>query len=242
MHMHVYEGEKSLIAAFADYIIEQVNRSIQSQGFCNISLAGGNSPKAAYTLLASPPLTHQVDWTKVFFFFGDERYVPANNPQYNGGMVDQVFFQPLEIKKHQIFLIDTTLPPDLAAQQYWNDIQAHFKGSPIEFDLILLGLGDNAHTASLFPFTEVLWETEPEVKAVYLKRENVYRITMTAPLINQGKQIAFLVYGARKALAVQHVIQGQKDIAQFPAQLIQPVKGELHWFLDATAAALLTNK
>ena len=241
MITHILDDENSLVSSFAEYVISQVNRFVESQGFCNIALAGGNSPKAVYSLLASPLFKDRVDWTNVCFFFGDERYVPADHPRYNGLMVENAFFQPMHIAKNRIFKVDTTLPPVLAAEQYMAALKGHFKHKPMEFELVILGLGDNAHTASLFPYTKVLKEIEPTVKAVFLKKEDDIRITMTAPLINQAKQIAFLVYGTGKAAAVKQVIQGIRNSEQFPAQLIKPVRGELHWFLDAAAASLISD-
>ena len=239
MNTHIFATETELIAAFATYFIQQARQRIQSQGFFNVALAGGSSPKRVYELLASPEYSEQVEWTKVYFFFGDERYVPADDPLYNGLMADLALFHPLQIPETQVFKVDTSLTPREAAEKYKQTISSHFKGEKIRFDLIILGLGDDAHTASLFPFTDVLQEREPSVRAVFLPKEKVYRISMTAPLINQAKQIAFLVFGEKKAVAVQQVRKGCADHEKFPAQLIKPVSGELHWFLDKKAAAFL---
>ena len=112
----------------------------------------------------------------------------------------------------------------------------------MSFDLVLLGLGDNSHTASLFPYTPVLHDRLPGVKDVYLKDQQVFRITLNAPMINEARHIAFLVYGEGKAIAVHHVLEDEEDIEQYPAQLIEPIIGEIEWFLDEAAAALLENK
>ena len=157
-------------------------------------------------------------------------------------MVEDSLFLPLKISKSQIFKVDTTLSPDNAAAAYFEVIQSHFNGKPIQFDLILLGLGDNAHTASLFPFTAVLKEKTVNVKSVFLKEQEVYRITMTAPLINQSKKIAFLVYGKDKAIAVSEILEGDVDTNKYPAKLINPLNGDVVWFLDEPAAALINVK
>ena len=164
--------------------------------------------------------------------------MPADDAQYNGLMAEQTLFTPLHISSDQIFKVDTSLAPAKAAEKYLADITRHFKEKPIEFDLIMLGLGDNAHTASLFPHTDVLQEKDATVKEVYLKEENIYRITMSAPLINQARNIAFLVFGDNKAEAVSEVLEGKQNVEQFPAQLIIP-KRSLYWFLDKKATELL---
>lgn len=241
MEMHIFETYQALLSAMATYFVDTAQRAIDVKGAFNVALAGGNSPKKLYELLASEPFKHQIDWNKVYFFFGDERYVAESDSQRNSGMVYKALFEPLKIHEMQIFTIDATLLPDDAAQIYDNTIKTHFENQPVQFDLMLLGLGDNAHTASLFPSTPVLTEIEATVKAVTLEDMNSTRITMTAPLINQSKKIAFLVYGADKAEAVHHVLKGAKDFEKYPAQLITEGAAEIHWFLDNAAAKLLNN-
>lgn len=239
MAIRVFKTVDELLHALASYFITVAQDALAQRGACNVVLAGGNSPKKLYQLLSSDTFRHQIDWQNIYFFFGDERYVPLDDPQNNAHMAQQFLFDPLHISPAQVFKIDTRLSPDDAAAHYQETIATHFKHQPVHFDFMLLGLGDNAHTASLFPFVPVLTETAPTVKAVFLKELNTYRITMTAPLINQSKHIAFLVYGEEKAEAVAQVIQGETAIEKYPAQLIQPTEGELDWFLDGDAGALL---
>ena len=241
MKLNIFKTQEELIAEMAAYFIKSANAAIEEKGAFDVSLVGGNSPKKLYELLATKEFKNQTDWHKINFFFGDERYVPANDPQSNALMVQNVLFTPLKISKKQIFNVDTILSPDAAAIKYNETIVAHFNHKPVRFDLMLLGLGDNSHTASLFPFTPVLFESSATVKAVFLKDQNIYRITMTAPMINQSKQIAFLVYGKEKAEAVYHILKDVQDIEKYPAQLIHPTEGELEWFLDTAAASLLEN-
>ena len=146
-------------------------------------------------------------------------------------MVQETLFNPLHISQDKIFKIDTALSPNEAAAKYMEVIKDHFKGNAPQFDLIILGLGDNAHTASLFPYLSVLTETSATVKEVFLQEENRYRITMTAPLINKAHHIAFLVYGKSKAEAVRHVLKDFIDIQKYPAQLILPINGDLTFAL-----------
>ena len=208
-------------------------------GEFNIALSGGSSPKKLYETLALPYYKNRVAWSKVNFFFGDERYVPAHDPQSNGNMVRAALFDPLHIEESTIFFVDTSLSPAEAARDYAARIANHFKGKESIFDLILLGLGNNSHTASLFPHTAVLHDQSASVKSVFVKDQNVYRITMTAPLINKARHIAFMVYGRSKAEAVHHVLDDAFDPEQYPAQLIKPENGNLHWYLDEEAASLL---
>jgi len=151
-------------------------------------------------------------------------------------------FEPLMIPDANIFYINTAVPPEESAKKYAQRILSYFKNNPVRFDLVLLGLGDNAHTASLFPHTPVLKEKKALVKEVYLKDQQSFRITMTAALINEAYAIAFLVYGEAKANAVHDVLEGEKDFETFPAQIIDPDDGVLHWFLDEEAARNLIRK
>lgn len=239
MTINVFKTENELISAIAIYFIKIAQHTIEEKGIFNTALAGGNSPKKFYQMLSSDEFKNKIDWSKVNFFFGDERYVPAADAQRNSWMVQKYLFEPLNISSSQILEVDTTLSPEQAAKKYDETIRTHFKHIPVRFDLMLLGLGDNSHTASLFPFTPVLAEKSPTVKAVFLKEQNSYRITMTVPLINQSKHIAFLVYGKEKAEAVYHVLKDVRNPEKYPAQLINPADGELHWFLDDNAASLL---
>ncbi|MGV9002793.1 6-phosphogluconolactonase [Flavobacterium sp.] len=239
--IHIYKTENELLHAIADFFIEAAAQSISEHNQFTVALSGGTSPKKLYQLLSSGLYKNKLDWRKVYFFFGDERYVPVHDSQRNSLMAQQSLFNSLEISKSQIFKVNTTLSPQNAATEYYELIKTHFRDKPIQFDLILLGLGDDAHTASLFPFTPVLAETKATVISVFVKEQNQYRISMSAPLINQAKQIAFLVYGKDKATAAYEVLKGSTNKNQFPAQLIKPVHGKMHWFLDEQAASLFTE-
>lgn len=241
-NIHIFKTEQDLLNAVADFFVKCANQSIASDNAFNVALSGGSSPKRLYELLSSENYKDKVEWEKVYFFFGDERYVPENDSQRNSLMAQKALFEPLKIEASQIFKVNTTLSPEWAAVAYFESIKSHFKEKPIQFDLILLGLGDNAHTASLFPFTPVLDETTSNIKSVFLKDQDVFRITMTAPLINQSKNIAFLVYGKDKAAAVYDILKRDIDVNKYPAQLIKPTLGELNWFLDEAAAGDLEKE
>ena len=239
--VHIYKSVDETIIALADYFVQTVNAVIKERGRCAIVLSGGNSPKKLYTLLSSSDYGRQIDWDKIYFFFGDERYVPFADPDNNGAMAKKALFDPLRIPDANIFYINTSLPPAESATKYSQRILSHFKKKPLQFDLVLLGLGDDAHTASLFPHTPVLKEHKALVKAVYLEDKQVNRITLTAPLINEAHNIAFLVYGESKAKAVHEVLKGKRDFENYPAQLIETEMGALDWFLDEAAAGEIKN-
>jgi 6-phosphogluconolactonase len=242
MSFHILKTTQELIKAIAGLFISVGNNAIASRGEFNVVLSGGNSPKKLYELLASPGYKEQLNWSKVNFFFGDERVVPANNPENNAYMVKRTLFDPLNISQFNIFSIDTSHSPQESAKNYTTTITTHLDKQELQFDLILLGLGENAHTASLFPYTSVLTDKSASVKAVFLEQQKIYRISMTAPLINRARNIAILVYGQDKAEAVHHVLEDEFDPEKYPAQLINPLKGELHWFLDEAAASLLEKR
>ena len=237
MTLHISDTVDELLTQLAEYFIDSATESIERKGRFSVALSGGSSPELLYGLLSSPDFCERVDWTKVFFFLGDERYVSLTNPASNFKMIKAVLFVPLGIDASQVFPVDTSLSPAAAAADYLQKIQQHFDGSLPCFDLILLGLGDNAHTASLFPFTDILHESGASVRAVFLPDQLLYRISFTAPLINMAHRVAFLVYGASKAYAVKNVLDGVEDILHYPAQMIHPVDGALDWFLDTAAAA-----
>lgn len=234
--INVFDNVTELLNALADFLVKVANEAIEAHGQFTLALSGGNSPKKLYELLASSAYKNQVDWKKVYFFFGDERYVPADSLASNALMAKKTLFDPLLIPETNIFKVDTSLAPEESARIYLETIEAHFQDTPINFDLILLGLGDNAHTASLFPHTSVLEEKVPSVKPVFVDELNAYRITFTAPLINQARYIAFLVYGEDKAEAVHQILGEERDFRKYPAQLIQADLGSVYWFMDKTAA------
>ena len=233
--LKVFNTVEEEIETLADFIVALANKTIVEKGVFSFVLSGGSSPQRLYVLLATSDYKNKVDWGKVDFFFGDERYVPVNHPESNTRMIKETLLLPLKIAENRIHAIDTSLTPQLAAEDYQKQLVNYFNGKPICFDFILLGLGDNAHTASLFPYTDVLNEKKPKVCAVFIEELNAHRITFTASLINQGYCIAFLVYGKNKAMAVHQVLGDKIDLKRYPAQLIEPKNGLEYWFLDQDA-------
>ena len=240
MNLNIFDSPDEVINALAKRICHISELAIKKRGQFNFVLSGGSSPRKLFKLLASKTYHNKISWNKTYFFFGDERFVPENDPERNSRMAREYLFDPLMIAKSHIFKVDTTGTPEEAAKKYNETIEAHFQGRPIEFDFNLLGLGDNSHTASLFPNTLVLETTDAAVKSVFVEEVDMYRITMTAPLINQSRHIAFLVFGAGKAEAVFHVLQDQSGSEkQYPARLITKDEEKVEWFLDKAAASRL---
>lgn len=235
--LHIFETTDEVLDGLAAFFVKAANTAIQNKGRFTVSLSGGSSPKKLYELLASDAYNKQVDWARVYFFFGDERNVPDTDKDSNALMAKKALFDPLNIPAAQIFKVNTQLPPAQAAEAYINTINQFFNSQKAVFDLVLLGLGDNSHTASLFPHTPILHDDTASVKEVWLEDQQVYRISFTARLINQAEQIAFLVYGAGKAEAVHHILKDATDIDEYPAQLIRK---DVDWFLDKPAAALVS--
>ena len=242
MKLNIFNTPENVLVNLATYFVTLAEQAIAKNGKFAVALSGGSSPKKLYELLASDDFKNKVDWENVYFFFGDERYVPQDDKDSNYLMAKTALFDPLQIDDSNVFAVDTSLTPEEAAAEYKKAIDLFFDEESLEFDLILLGLGDNSHTASLFPYTPVLHEVDATVKEVFLEDQQVFRITFTAPLINQAHNIAFLVYGEGKAIAVHHVLEDARDIENYPAQLIIAEHGDLRWYLDEPAAANLKNK
>lgn len=239
MNLHIFDTVAELNEKLIHYVIKIANYAIASKGRFDFVLTGGNSPKELYKAL-STTYADKIDWTKVYFFFGDERTVLPNHKDYNGLMAKENLFDNLNTHADHIFYVDTTLTPEDAAKAYKNAITKHFASQEIVFDLILLGMGDDAHTASIFPFTDLVANQEKTVKSVYVEKLNTHRVSLTAPLINEAKNVAFITFGSNKAEALKHVIgDTEKDYNTYPSQLIAPLSGNLDWFVDKEATAKL---
>lgn len=239
MNLLIYKTLEELNQDLADFIIKIAEVSIEENDRFNFVLTGGNSPKALYNMLATT-CKDRIEWEKVYFFFGDERNVPADDNDYNGLMAKTALFDLLGIAEDHIFYVDTTLAPELAAVEYKKAIDEHFKGDDLVFDLILLGIGDDAHTASIFPNTTLVKNKSATIASVFVEKLNSYRVSFTAPLINKAENVVFLVFGENKAEAIKHILDDEKqDINTYPSQLIDPIDGKLTFFVDEAAASLL---
>jgi 6-phosphogluconolactonase len=244
MHLNTSKNIDDLSEQVANWAIDCIQSALQSQNRFTICLSGGSTPKQLYQLLATENFKNKIDWKKIHVFWGDERYVSIKDDRNNAKMAYEVLLDHVPIPPGQIHRMRTDIEPEAAAKEYEKILRKYF---PLNnhnkqlstFDLILLGLGDNAHTLSLFPAYQLIHEQHSWVRAVFLKEQNMHRITLTAPVVNLSKRIAFLVSGQDKQDAVVHVLEGHFVPDLYPAQIIKPVNEELYWFVDEAAAARL---
>ena len=235
-NVEIFEQTETLFKMAADLILDSSEIAIRLRGRFVIVLSGGNTPEQLYTLLAAYPFSDKIDWEKTFVFWGDERCVPLEDKRNNAHRAEILLLDKVSIPKENIHRIPVDLPPAEAAKTYEETIRTFFGKEEWSFDIILLGLGENGHTASLFPNTPIINSTEKGVKEVYVEEEKMYRVTMTAPLINLGRQILFLVTGECKADILEKIFGNIYNPKTYPAQLIIPQSGELTWFIDREAA------
>lgn len=234
-HILIAHDQAELIGKFKEIFTEAYSESVERSGSFTISLSGGSTPKAIYRELIDLP----IDWTKVYFFFGDERYVSSDDPESNFRMASDAMLSPLGISPDHIFRWHTELGrPDAVAADYAERLALHFAGIP-RFDMFMLGLGTDAHTASLFPGTAALNETEKIAVANWVPKFDAFRLTLTPPVINRSRKVLFIATGSEKAEALTTVIEGEYRPADAPAQLIRPEAGGPDWLLDEAAAATL---
>ena len=213
-----------------------VNQSVQVSGRFTVALSGGSTPKHLYSLLASSGYKERIPWDHVHLFWGDERCVPPDHPESNFGMVQEALLSKIKIPAENIHRMAGEREPQAAAAEYERHLQEFFRlesGALSRFDLILLGIGEDGHTASLFPGSDALNETRRLVVAPFIEKLNSYRLTLTLPVLNNGAEAWFLVTGASKADAVKKVLSGSSDL---PAAKVQPINGKLTWFITQDAA------
>jgi 6-phosphogluconolactonase len=211
-----------------------------------VALAGGGTPRRLYQLLAGPDLRSSVAWDRVEFFLGDERCLPLDDPESNFRMAREALLDPLGVPARNVHAVDTTRSPEAAARAYQEEIARVFgvpvDGPPPAFELVLLGMGPDGHTASLFPRNPVLAEERAWVAAVHdSPKPPPDRVTLTRATINRARAVVFLVSDAGKAEALAAVLEGARDPQRWPSQLIQPA-GSLRWLVDTAASARLARK
>jgi len=232
-------------AAAAERIARRCEQAATSRGECAIALSGGETPRALYARLASDPFRRRIPWLRLRVFWGDERGVPPDDPRSNYRMARETLLDAVPVPDDRIHRMPAERPDrEAAAEAYAALLRAHLPqtadGWP-RFDLVLLGLGDDAHTASLFPHSPALRETRRAVLAVEAPHLRMTRMTLTPPVLNHARDIIFLVAGPQKAQAVRAVLEGPRQPDAVPAQAIRPVDGALVWIVDTSAAALTSR-
>ncbi len=239
--IEVFENADTLSVATAEFIIKLADEAIAAVGRFSISLSGGSTPEKLFRLMATGDYKARMPWKNTYVFWGDERFVPLNDERNNAHVAKTLLLDKVDIPAENIFVIPVNIDPATeAAKAYEKTLRAFFGHGLPQFDLILLGIGENAHTASLFPGTSVIYEKKEWVSALYVDEVKMFRVTMTAPFINDARNVVFLAAGDSKAEVLQTVLTADYQPEKYPAQLISPVNGNLYWFLDKKAAALLT--
>lgn len=240
--LHVVQGPAELSATAVQEFAACAERAIGQHGRFCVALSGGNTPRSVYSLLGESHRT-SLAWAKIHIFFGDERHVPPDHPESNYRMVQESLLTKIRIPKENIHRIRAELPAQQAADEYEQELRDFFrvgKGEWPRFDLILLGIGDEGHTASLFPDSAALSEESRLVVANWIEKFKTWRITFTFPILNHAAEVIFLVSGSSKAGILRDVFDPSKRNS-YPAQAVQLVNGKLLWLADEAAAALLSS-
>ena len=229
----------------AKLVVEAGVAAVKEKGVFTISLAGGSTPKALYGLLGTDPVfKSQMPWDKTQFFFGDERHVPPDDADSNFRMANESMLSKVSLKSEQVHRIKCEYEDaEKASLEYEQTLRTYFKLSPGQlprFDVLLLGMGDEGHTLSLFPGTKALHDNGRLVMSNWIGKLYTERVTITAPVANNSGLAIFMITKADKALALKGVLEGPFEPEQLPSQLIQPKNGKLLWLLDTTAAGKLS--
>lgn len=238
--IRIFETAEEVARAAADYFAEIALSSIDTEGRFSVALAGGSTPRRTYQLLATEEYRNRFPWSQVHIFFGDERAVPATHADSNYRMAEEALISLLPIPTANVHRMEGEGDAVANASLYEGELQTFFDGASWpRFNLVLLGIGDDGHTASLFPGTDALIEARAWVVANWVEKLKTYRITLTAPAINHAANIIFLVAGKGKAERLSEVLRGARNPLRLPSQLIQPVDGSLVWLVDKAAAQRL---
>ena len=236
--IRIFPDSRALIHAAAEAFVTLAAESITTHGRFSVGLCGGSTPRPLYELLAADSLAPRIEWANVHIFWGDERCVPPDDAASNYRMARETLLDHVPLPDQNIHRIQGELPPAQAAATYEQVLRDFFNGSP-RFDLLLQGMGDDGHTASLFPGTRALREQTRWAVENYVEKLDSWRITLTVPAINNAAHVIVLVDGKNKAPALRAVLRGPSLPETYPAQLIQPSAGDVVWMVDAQAASLL---
>jgi 6-phosphogluconolactonase len=240
--LRILPDRDALFHAAADEFVRQANAAISSRGRFTVALAGGSTPKGLYSLLATTPA---LPWEKMYFFFGDERHVPPDDPESNYRMAREALLSKAPIPAQNVFRVPAENPDAAqAAQAYEKTLRQFFQPATTfpRYDLILLGMGPDGHTASLFPGGKALQESSRWVVSDWVEKFKTDRISLTLPVLNNAAVVMFLAAGEDKAETLKEVLEGQKPGDQFPSKLVRPADGQLIWLVDRAAAKALSSQ
>jgi 6-phosphogluconolactonase len=242
--IQIVADAEAMSKAAAETLVRQLEETLQTRDVFSIALSGGSTPRRLYALLADDPaLRAQIPWERIHFFWGDERHVSPDHPDSNYRMSDTALLSKVPIPATNIHRMRAENPDAAkAAADYEQEIRRFFKiesGQLPRFNCVLLGMGSDGHTASLFPGTAALAETWRLVVSNWVKKFQSYRMTLSLPVINNADYILFLVAGREKAETLKAVLEGDSKTMRFPVQYIQPTHGQLTWLLDQPAGSRL---
>ncbi len=238
--IRIFDASADLFQTAAQEVARLAAEAVSKTGRFSVALSGGSTPKYLFPLLADSS-RFSIPWKQTYIFWGDERHVPPDNPESNFRMANETLLSRVPVPAENVFRVHAEEDAEVAAKKYEEDIQKSFGLAPGQFprfDLILLGMGPDGHTASLFPGSAALKETHRLVVANWVEKFHSYRITFTYPVLNHAAWVVFIVTGAEKASAVKQVLAGSGDGP--PAKLVRPTDGKLIWLLDRAAAGELT--
>lgn len=237
--IHVYPTTLSLSHAVCDQIVDIADRAITTRGRFTIALSGGNTPKPIYEMLSSRDYGEQINWNFTHVFWGDERCVPPTDRESNYHMAREILLNRVRIPLANLHRMHGEIEPEKAAEQYEADLREFFGKrmslSKARFDLVLLGMGADGHTASMFPGMPAVRETEKWVMAQHVEKLDSWRLTLTPIAINGAANVYFVVTGEDKVATLKRVLKDSPNPDELPAQVIKPADGKLRWYLDATA-------
>ena len=241
MDLHISDNKDSLSHELAKWIMEDIQKILKGKERYTFVLSGGSTPKELYSILATEPFRSRIDWQRIHIFFGDERFVPFDDERNNGKMAYDHLLRMVSIPPLQCHFISTKDDEQDSAEKYEQLLREYFRNSTSTFDLALLGMGNDAHTLSLFPRSPAIHEDNKWVVPSRAPEEPVHRITLTAPVVNLSNCVLFLVAGKSKAKALQEVMEGTLNPELYPSQLITRNHRHVHLFTDHEAMQLLTN-
>jgi 6-phosphogluconolactonase len=242
----VYPTPEEMALASARLFATKVEQAVASRGVARVAISGGSTPQATFKLLADPeqPFLATIPWDKLFLYWVDERCVPPDHPESNYGVAKQLLLSKVPIPEANVFRMEGELDPEEAANRYESYLRNSMKLEGAEspsFDLLTLGMGDDGHTASLFPHTQALDEIGRLCVANRVPQKDTWRITLTWPVINQAAEVAFEIEGPAKTDILAEVLTGPRNPEALPSQLIRPSNGKLLFLLDEVAAARLPS-
>lgn len=239
MKIHVNKDKIGLTDELAYWMSGLINDTLKKQESFSLVLSGGETPKLLFKKLATQEMREKIDWKRVHIFWGDERVVPFTDGRNNAKIAYDILISNINIPSDNVNIMRTDIEPNFSVDAYRKLLRGYFHNSTKSFDLVLLGMGNDGHTLSLFPGSDIIEDHLHWVNSIYLPSQKIYRITLMPALVNRASHIAFMVEGSAKSAILQQVIEGEYKPKELPAQIIKPVNGELHWFVDEAAAKKL---